>query len=396
MGKEADFTKVYGEMIDTFLKHGEEIGRVIYPGASVAGKGQITPTYMRGYGGPGSNIFGLTNRLADGRDIRFVVRYYGDVPKTYKGKVNPWEAGKATYEFLEEAKVDCVPNAYMPNGSRMLFMPWIEGQTLQTAMKGKTLEEQKELLKKVLKPLAKFQYRATAKSEGLDGSREKKIFVGRSEEEKGAEYFAKLIGKVDDNTMRAYKLISSAHQGICVNHGDLGHTNIVLDRNNNVYFIDPELEKGDSYNDLGSLLAYLQLENDLMPCWQEFGEEFWKVKQIVKVEEAGGRVEGSLVPGEEAVKEMSYKLPASAYKKAFKIRAKNKTSLLYPEEQMPRLKKLMRGVLEEWIAHPERTKLTEQDIDAAKILLNNSDVLSLNQDYNGASCTHEPLVAHSP
>jgi len=383
MGKDEDINKIYGRIIDTFMRHEDNITKTIYPNEESL-HGELTPTLLRGYGGPSSTLFKLINQ-SKGKSLSFMVRHYSETPETYKGKVHPWEATSMGYNFLHRAGVDNIPRVYMPNGSRILFMEWIEGKTLIDDISGLSLEGQVEALNRVLKPLAQFQYKATAQSASLDEEASERLFVGRKMEEKAREYFSKITGKPDKDALIAYRLIERAHEGFCVNHGDLGHTNVLIRTGGKVYFIDHELAKGDGYNDLGSLLAYLGMYIDLHNHWVGLGERFWKAKSRAKVEESGGEVKdtGAFVLTPEGKKEMMYKVYASLFHKSFKILAKNQKTKLYPQECEERLRKQIQDVLSEWLIKGDDFGLGGDDRAAAGILFNTFKSPNLNSNYTG-------------
>ena len=394
MGKLNGIDKIYGEVIRTFIDHEREIAEALYPGIGEFKRGELAPIFLRGYGGTSSTLIKLTNTVSGGRIFSFLVRYYGGKPPTtYQGKIPPWESHAEGYAFLREAGIENVPRSFLPESSaKMLFLEWVDGKILGEKMKGLNEEEQKSLLKQLNKELVSVQYRATRATAGISEQRKKRLFVGRSMEEKAREYFTALTGSITDEHIRAYRLIAKAHEGYCVNHGDLSHTNVIVGENDKICFIDPELSLSDGLNDIGSVFGYLGMSFNLKHLWQEVGADFKQSKLELNVKESGGELKESIPLSPKAMEEVLYKLYASIFHKSFKILAKNQRTHLFEELCETRLKQQMGMILGEFIASPDKFGLQNEDVDAAKVLMSSYDAPKVSKNYHGSECQLEVLV----
>jgi len=381
-----DIENIYGKVIGTFGKYELDITKAIYPQieeVSHSQPRQVSPVLLDNFGSPSSVLLKL-NIIPEGKtnSYSFIVRCYGDVPSTYEGKSDPWKKDETNYAFLREAGIRSIPKSFLPNSSKLLFLEYLHGQTLLQKMEDSSLEEQIKILEHILGPLTDFQRRATQhclESE-LSEYMKDKLFSSRNMKDKAREYFSKISGKepkkVNEDLIKAYGLIAKAHRGNCVCHGDLGPRNIIIN-GDGIFFIDPELELGDSLNDLGSLFAYLgmyfpKIEN----YWTELGTKFRKSKleEIVK---------GSFDLSEDEMINVLFKLSASILHKSFKILAKNQITGIYTKEQEGRLRKQIGAILGRWIANPDEFALGPEDVEAARILMANYELPRLTKTYDG-------------
>lgn len=385
---------MFGEIDDEFSQNIEEIYRAIYPGVEPVA-GNLTPTLMTGVGGTSSTLVQLVNSVPGRQDRFFMVKCYGDTPRTYKGKVEPCKRGALTLGFLQRAGIANSLRYFWPKGKKVIFLELVSnGMPLKQAIKNynNSPRSQEDLLIDVTGPLAEFQYKATAASVSLSSNESEAIFSGRKMEEKAREYGEALFGGEGDieDYILAYRLIGRAHEGACVIDGDPSGSNIlVLPDGRGHVFLDTELEKADGLDDIGSLLGYSSVDMPIDGGVKErIGLLFKKARLETAVRLGGGQLEGGIDVTNEAVRrEVLFKTYASMIHKCTKILAKNTRTGIYTVDEEEILMEQNGANLREFISNPEKFGLTEDDVNAARVLWNFYQRPRVKSSYRGPKVT---------
>jgi len=414
-----DIGEGYSRVLGAFTRHEDQINEVFFPNEQRVERGEITPTFLKGYGGPSSEFYRLryTFQRGDGEEAEhnLMARIYRKVPSTYKGKLRPWTIGSNQYNALRKAGVPEVPKVYLPNGTQgILFLEWINGQTLQERLQGLSEKEVVEKVTGLFKNISLLQVRTTKYVNRIGKNKRGRLFVGRPIEEKAREYFSRTgRGKADDNLVRAYRLIEKGLRGERVVHGDLSPTNMLVDETGEVYFIDPELEEKSGLVDVGSLLAYLGMWFDLREHWDSLALRFKHADLAAIVTDEGasasvsvkseGVKRGDRKRAQELIdknavtsftihrdteRDVLFRLYAALFHKTFKILAKNQKTNLYPKECEKRLEEQADAVLERWVSNPEKFGLDGEDVDAVKLIMTGYKPIHIHEDYSNGN-SHE-------
>jgi serine/threonine protein kinase len=409
----------HGIVLDIYENNREKIFRKFYPEVNPDKPGgDLKIEYPReSIGSPASRFYIVSENLG-GQEYKFMLRHYDKVPESYSssnGSPRHVVATKAHY-FLENSEIECVPKTIMPEGSQTLILEYIEGETLEKRLQNISNGRINGFLDPVLDALVEFQYKATLNLKELSDKYRLQIFVDRGKKEQARDYFTKFSHNSNkeriNNFVNAYaSLVGKAFQGGEVTHGDLGPRNILINSEEKIIFIDPELKIARDINDIGSLIAYCG-DKIKKSKWKELGKTYKqkKLDNILSIE--GGKpgigqpkrpiskwikdrisrgllnLEPNIHLTEEGEKRTCFDLYASILHHSLRIIAKNKVSNKF--ENCDAQEENIRKVLDDFIDNPDRFGLNEEDRDNATILRSEYDFGRISNGKNG-NCIKEDL-----